>query len=145
VPVRRHGILNTGQEIGESAEMATPRQLIRHDSERPSHLNLPVVPTYSPWTGSAADGHPLDIGWYAVAIPVNTRSSTDDRFPLQLVNRNTGWNGCLARADCTFGESPMKLLHESCGFIIDGILPRFLLAQFLHVDEERVDVHNEEE
>jgi hypothetical protein len=90
VPVRRHGNLSTGEEIGESPEMATSRQLIRHDSERPSHLNLPVIPTYSPWTGSAADRHPLDIGWYAVAIPVHTRSSTVDRFPLQLVNRNTG-------------------------------------------------------
>jgi putative CocE/NonD family hydrolase len=40
--------LNTGQVIGASAETAAARQLIRHDRERPSHLILPVIPTYSP-------------------------------------------------------------------------------------------------
>jgi putative CocE/NonD family hydrolase len=48
--------LNTGGEIGESAEMATARQVIRHDRERPSHLILPVIPA-DPLSLSEADEH----------------------------------------------------------------------------------------
>ena len=38
--------LNTGNQPGMDAEMQTAEQTIFHDAQRPSHLNLPVIPAH---------------------------------------------------------------------------------------------------
>jgi putative CocE/NonD family hydrolase len=37
--------LNTGAEIGMTSEMVTAEQTVYHDSERPSYLELPIIPS----------------------------------------------------------------------------------------------------